>query len=125
MENHTPPNENERKEVADEFIRIMEKKFKSEEAEGISFVMGNFINNYDIGIIFTIDDGRLFIQRTENKEEIEKCDLFLFADLDLYTRLDKNEIALSELLEKEGEKVYFGGDMGLIYELYNIFDLPA
>lgn len=117
--------EEKRQEVKEEFTKTMVNKFKSSEAEGISFTLGTYAVDYGVGIIFTVDDGNLDCREAKDQQEITECNIYLCANLEVFQRVDRKEIVLSELIEIEGEEISLGGDIGLIYELFNIFDLPA
>lgn len=113
--------EKEREEVFIEFVEKTKKKFRKEEAEGISFSVGNYISDFDLGIIIKIDDGKLE-QYKASKEEVELCDMFLSASLDVFSKLDNKEKSVSDLVVSE-ENIHYDGDLSLLYELYNILDI--
>ncbi|MBN2534658.1 MAG: hypothetical protein JXB88_17370 [Spirochaetales bacterium] len=116
--------EEERKEVKEEFISEMEKRFKKEEAQGISFTLGNFISDVDIGIIIKVDNGEIMSYEGD-REKVKECDTYIIAPLDIFNKMSEKDSSLSEIKDGEWQdyNVYFGGDVGLIYEIYNIFDI--
>lgn len=115
----------DRAAIIDEFEKTMTRKFKPEEAEGISFDLGLYVTDVNIGFLCKVDDGKLEIQKDISKREIENSDVYLFCTLDTFERLESNELSIPDIMSlDDDDTIIFGGDIGLMYELYNIFELP-